>query len=249
MTQHTCKPRRTVNKGFTLIELLVVIAIIAILAAILFPVFARARENARRASCQSNLKQIGLGVLQYIQDYDEKYPAARYGSGPSWDAPRNVWFGQVHPYTKSLQILQCPSDTATGTVGGYWTDGNPQFDVHSSYVYQDAFHWRAMASVQSPSTTVLATDGGASPDPNKPAPQWTQKQHSYLLDSTTRADLIALSGGDSASFGGPMARHLETANVLWADGHVKALRIDKFYIAQPGQASPCLNPETGCTSN
>jgi prepilin-type N-terminal cleavage/methylation domain-containing protein len=113
MTQHTFEQRRTVKKGFTLIELLVVIAIIAILAAILFPVFARARENARRASCQSNLKQIGLGVLQYIQDYDERYPAARWGSGPSWDAPRNVWFGQVHPYTKSLQIMQCPSDTAT----------------------------------------------------------------------------------------------------------------------------------------
>lgn len=62
------------KKGFTLIELLVVIAIIAILAAILFPVFARARENARRASCQSNLKQIGLGILQYAQDYDERYP-------------------------------------------------------------------------------------------------------------------------------------------------------------------------------
>jgi prepilin-type N-terminal cleavage/methylation domain-containing protein len=67
------KPDR---KGFTLIELLIVIEIIAILAAVLFPVFGRARENARRSSCQSNLKQIGMGLLQYTQDYDESYPAA-----------------------------------------------------------------------------------------------------------------------------------------------------------------------------
>ena len=70
------KPRTRTGQAFTLIELLVVIAIIAILAAILFPVFARARENARRASCQSNMKQIGLGLMQYVQDYDETYPGA-----------------------------------------------------------------------------------------------------------------------------------------------------------------------------
>ncbi len=74
---------KNVSKAFTLIELLVVIAIIAILAAILFPVFARARENARRSSCESNVKQIMLGVLQYAQDYDEKYPTAYIGPGTS----------------------------------------------------------------------------------------------------------------------------------------------------------------------
>src|SRR6195952_4217645 len=93
--------------GFTLIELLVVIAIIAILASILFPAFGRARENARRSSCQSNEKQIGLGLLQYVQDYDERYPIAI--GAASW---RQV----IQPYLKSAQIFTCPSNPNNKTV-------------------------------------------------------------------------------------------------------------------------------------
>src|SRR5688572_4280036 len=96
--------------GFTLIELLVVIAIIAILAAILFPVFARARENARRSSCMSNMKQIGLGIIQYTQDYDEMQVLIRQNGDCS--AP---WGELVQPYLKSKQIFDCPSNT-TATV-------------------------------------------------------------------------------------------------------------------------------------
>lgn len=111
--------KRRHKPGFTLIELLVVIAIIAILAAILFPVFSRARENARRASCQSNLKQIGLGIMQYTQDYDEKLPhSANYnvfGAG-SFD-PNSLssrkeaqsWRSMIYPYVKSAQVYYCPS--------------------------------------------------------------------------------------------------------------------------------------------
>jgi prepilin-type N-terminal cleavage/methylation domain-containing protein/prepilin-type processing-associated H-X9-DG protein len=115
---------RTRNQnGFTLIELLVVIAIIAILASILFPVFARARENARRASCQSNMKQLGLGFLQYSQDYDERLPI---GGGGTAALPNNKPYGwgmQIFPYVKSKQVYKCPSDTtdisAAATTAGY----------------------------------------------------------------------------------------------------------------------------------
>ncbi len=112
-------PRSQSRSAFTLIELLVVIAIIAILAAILFPVFARARENARRSSCQSNMKQIGLGMLQYAQDYDEKLVGYRMSyanpfagqTGAGSQLNNNTFFNQiVQPYVKSDQIWACPSN-------------------------------------------------------------------------------------------------------------------------------------------
>jgi len=133
----------THKKGFTLIELLVVIAIIAILAAILFPVFARAREQARKSSCLSNIKQLGLGMLMYVQDYDERFPNGRYvaggAAGPlgdgnivhngwAWMVDSN-WRGQVpsqvylrdivNPYISNNQIWLCPSDDRTATWSGY----------------------------------------------------------------------------------------------------------------------------------
>ena len=120
------------RSGFTLIELLVVIAIIAILASILFPVFGRARENARRSSCQSNLKQIGLGVMQYIQDYDEKYPIwdEQNGAAPGAFIPANQnnyydgfwtygnWRYYIQPYIKSTQLFTCPSTIKTQAAPG-----------------------------------------------------------------------------------------------------------------------------------
>ncbi len=101
--------RQQALKGFTLIELLVAIAIIAILAAILFPVFGRARENARRTSCLSNLKQIGLSIVQYCQDYDEKFPLGNRTDDFGTNAGGS-WQVDVQPYTKSLQVFRCPSD-------------------------------------------------------------------------------------------------------------------------------------------
>ncbi len=106
------------RKGFTLIELLVVIAIIAILAAILFPVFAKAREKARQASCLSNLKQVSLAQIMYIQDYDEMLPYA-YNWDGSWGTPTwpVYWYEIIQPYMKNVQALKCPSaSSSAGTI-------------------------------------------------------------------------------------------------------------------------------------
>src|SRR5581483_11559794 len=113
------------NKGFTLIELLVVIAIIAILAAILFPVFAQAREKARAISCVSNEKQIALGILMYVQDYDETFPIYFYDtaatpSDPPFtpSAPDSIvgWNEAVYPYIKNVQLFRCPSSPRAATL-------------------------------------------------------------------------------------------------------------------------------------
>jgi len=105
------------TKGFTLIELLVVIAIIAILAAILFPVFAQAREKARQTSCLSNMKQMGLGWQMYSQDNDEKFCGTWYeppASGPYWSGKWHFWWVMVYPYVKNDRVFYCPSYTTTG---------------------------------------------------------------------------------------------------------------------------------------
>ncbi len=113
--------------GFTLIELLVVIAIIAILAAILFPVFAKARDQARRTSCLSNIKQLGLGILMYVQDYDETFMTTQNGLGgdyPGWDPYCGTWVGFrswvriIQPYVKNKQLCLCPSGPSNFMLGG-----------------------------------------------------------------------------------------------------------------------------------
>ncbi len=111
---------RASRTGFTLIELLVVIAIIAILAAILFPVFAKAREKARQSSCASNAKQLGLGMLQYTQDYDEMLVLSHYEDA-------RYWYQAIEPYLKNQQLLRCPS----GNQSEYPSYGRDQY--HQPY--------------------------------------------------------------------------------------------------------------------
>jgi prepilin-type N-terminal cleavage/methylation domain-containing protein/prepilin-type processing-associated H-X9-DG protein len=122
------------SKGFTLIELLVVIAIIAILAAILFPVFAQAREKARATSCLSNTKQLSLGIQMYVQDYDETFPYWNWGqsyngasgAGTSPNHFESLWFNAIYPYVKNAQIYACPSanthDTLNQNLIWGWTN-------------------------------------------------------------------------------------------------------------------------------
>lgn len=172
------------RKGFTLIELLVVIAIISILAAILFPVFARARENARRASCMSNLKQIGLGMMMYAQDYDETFPPAirglyrtqstyqtdtntskpsgvftvSDGSGASGQTGNYIsWMDMIFPYVKSVQLFVCPSSKEAKEVPSYGYNRyiGRAFD---SLAAGTAFGGLSLAAIQRPSEIVVNMD-------------------------------------------------------------------------------------------
>ncbi len=222
----TEQSKTTTKKGFTLIELLVVIAIIAILASILFPVFARARENARRASCQSNLKQIGLAVMQYQQDYDERTMPYEAGTttwmGTYVDNGTDDYFdlsnSLIQPYMKSGQVAQCPSSPIYPITSAQTTPVAYAYNTH--YLSSEGAGGGGgvrggvnTAVIEMPAETVLMMDGitwGGSPA------AWGSP--GYMFGPST-----GLTRGH--------ARHLSTANVLWVDGHVKATRLSYLISA------------------
>ena len=279
------RSRRGSLSAFTLIELLVVIAIIAILAAILFPVFAQAREKARQASCASNLKQLGTALLAYSQDYDEMCPRALYGTSPS--GTNCSWGAIIQPYVKSVAIFRCPSytDDAIGVTPGTYavTGGCASSATGFSVTYpynlyiggnRDAtsaatstgVETAALSDIKRPSETVLLVDGSATPVANVDPTKWAER---LSLPGTTpisrRTSWLLVHAGSTNitnnfyDYGAPSARHAQMCNVLWADGHVKAARIESFYTlpgkevankpATVGAASwsPCLDPAYGCT--
>ncbi len=226
------------RSAFTLIELLVVIAIIAILAAILFPVFARARENARRSSCSSNLKQISLGIIQYTQDYDEKYPGFFYNAD-------SYWSSQVQPYLKSDQIYQCPSEPTT------------QGDKNSAS-YVDYFFNKALCSYDPAFNASLGLNQAALPNVSLTLMMGDfistgryDTLPKYFSNSENGDNCAGILGSVPVPDGsGPCSdqaalprktaaiRHLEGANYAFADGHVKFYRPNSLYgAATPFSAS------------
>jgi len=220
------------HHGFTLIELLVVIAIISILAAILFPVFARARENARRASCMSNLKQIGLGVMMYVQDYDDRYPlnawipsvpqtdnsmpGAKFtislpSTTPACTGGKCVsWMDIIYPYIKSVQVFQCPSQRIS-TVPSYgYSSGLSQ---HHWYQYDISKYPAGADSGRVPVTLAQV---------QRPAEIFA------IMDYNIQYAVYANPSdfGSAARSATPATAlrvlpHLDGGNVAYADGHVK----------------------------
>ena len=222
--------------GFTLIELLVVIAIIAILAAILFPVFAQAREKARQTACLSNEKQIGNALLMYLQDYDEALPAPDWGAVPGYTGPERsafawqpgrgatgpgpnapCWADVFQPYIKSTDVFKCPDDdsgvgTVNNVVGGPLLIGKPLSYALNQFFYYDATGASHLGTNYDGSATYSTLKNPAS------------KLYIVEVYSSRAAELLH-PGKTGTNAPGQntvdLSRHSGGSNYLYADGHVK----------------------------
>ena len=220
--RHTTTPGH--RRGFTLIELLVVIAIIAILAAILFPVFAKAREKARSTSCLSNLKQLGLAFMQYSQDYDEMMPL-----GMQHEGARLNWWDITQPYVKSYEVIKCPSKQ--NFTRGYGCNIN-------------VMGWgnaKSIAEIDNPAGTFVLADAAQCTTAVTGAT--TVLQFKDFEQTFTHWDITvphSWTGGGSYWTGTtsnlhrrPIARHMEGLNIAFADGHCKWMRGEAAFGVPP----------------
>ena len=266
----TLHRRRIGQYGFTLMELLVVIAIIALLAAILFPVFARAREKARQTACASNLKQLGLAILQYTQDYDEHMPRGRYGDACCTGYYYENWSFSIYPYVKSSGIFTCPDDPTKPTTYNVLANSNPvpmsyAFNVDAiatHYGYPPNYPPASMAVYNAPALTIwLAESAGDFNDPasyitansNEPGAVFVpgsptpNEGDDYLVTGPLGAHGAPTNPEGSTPF--PNGVHSDGSNFLLADGHVKWMKGSQI---STGMESQCANPantyqdQSGC---
>jgi prepilin-type N-terminal cleavage/methylation domain-containing protein/prepilin-type processing-associated H-X9-DG protein len=225
------------NRAFTLIELLVVIAIIAILAAILFPVFAQAREKARQTQCLSNLRQIGTALTLYLQDWDDITPRSFYGSAsaPSGAGDNYKWMDAIYPQTKNEAVFTCPSDGKSppykhrggtnygsyGLNGAYGAAGDGQTPPRSSAAYLVS-----AAQIVVPSATVWVTDNNNAASAANPGGSqgffWPNAAANPAITATAPRQLQNV-----------VARHQERANVVFCDGHAKSLTLETLAVTKP----------------
>jgi prepilin-type N-terminal cleavage/methylation domain-containing protein/prepilin-type processing-associated H-X9-DG protein len=254
-------PRRPRSApGFTLIELLVVVAIIAVLAAILFPVFAQAREKARQASCLSNMKQVGLAVLQYNQDNDETYPLSFYKL-PSGVCSASVtavsWPRLIAPYAKDTGIYRCPSAAETpGNTPGTGDTAEARYPVTYAYNHFLGGNFCVVTGSSLPVTvkaaqTVMMVDGASAPQQDVDPVKWPAKVSATASspaapDTLGRSPYLLVHAGTfppitTDDYGAPLPRHQGRTNVLWADGHAKSATVESFYHL-PGQPEDPARP-------